>query len=229
MRTRDSGEPAPRKANAARSCPRGTDQQRQGPHINATPPESSGFSRKLSQRRSRVFHDVRARRGNAAERGEQTPPTRAPWPAIVVPGAQRCLVNSRPPMFYAVVGFAAANVGRVGHDADGSSGDFLGACGIDAGAAGGGTGPGRAPSSAARSARSSAARSGMARAAPLPEPRSAPPPAPSLPLKRSAATAAITGGTAAATTATRTAPGCRSSPVIATTEQRPATHRPAPR
>jgi uncharacterized protein YcfJ len=38
-----------------------------------------------------------------------------------------------------------------------------------------------------------------------------------------------TGGTAAATTATRTAPGCRSSPVIATTEQRPDTHRPAPR
>ena len=228
MRTRDSGEPAPRKANAARSCPRGTDQQRQGPHINATPPESSGFSRKLSQRRSRVFRDVRARRGNAAERGEKTPPTRAPWPAIVVPGAERCLVNSRPPMFYAVAGFAAANVGRVGHDADGSSGDFLGACGIDAGAAGHRT-RSAAPSSAARSARSSAARSGMARAAPLPEPRSAPPPAPSLPLKRSAAAAAITGGTAAATTATRTAPGCRSSPVIATTEQRPATHRLAPR
>jgi uncharacterized protein YcfJ len=42
-------------------------------------------------------------------------------------------------------------------------------------------------------------------------------------------TAAIIGGTAAATTATRTAPGCRSSPVIAPTEQRPAAHRPAPR
>jgi len=35
-------------------------------------------------------------------------------------------------MFYPVAGFAAVNVGRVGHDADGSSGDFLGACGIDA-------------------------------------------------------------------------------------------------
>jgi hypothetical protein len=36
-------------------------------------------------------------------------------------------------MFYPVAGFAAVNVGRVGHDADGSSGDFLGACGNDGG------------------------------------------------------------------------------------------------
>src|SRR5580700_2143424 len=113
---------------------------------------------------------------------------------------------------------ATAEEGREnGYDAQFGSWDAVGVVGFAAGAAGGGAGSTGRCNHRWRAGRYYRRR-GVVRAAPLPGRRSGLRPAPSSPAKRSGAPAAITGGTAAATTNIRMAPGSRSRRIIAATE-----------
>ena len=197
---------------------------RQPPDVPASPGRHNFLAGAITQARSRV----QRLRGAAGERLHCTTITSHCRPQMLydavrihLPGRKGFEIWPRLTCKSAGGGEAREN----GDDADVGSGGVLGARGFVAGAAGGGARPARRRDRRRGARRHHRRRAGPRPAARLRAPRSAPRPARSSPRKRSGGRAAITGGGAVATTAIRTAPGCRCSRAIAPTESRPAVDR----